>query len=51
LPIPSLRPTRCLPLISKLALPQHAARTGLSGKDLTPYLLARINELTGGRSR
>lgn len=27
-----------------------AGRAGVTGKDVTPYLLARINELTGGRS-
>ncbi|MFC4601774.1 pseudouridine-5'-phosphate glycosidase [Cohnella hongkongensis] len=28
----------------------EAARDGITGKDVTPYLLRRINELTGGRS-
>jgi len=29
---------------------REAESAGVSGKDLTPHLLARINELTGGRS-
>jgi len=28
----------------------EAAKKGISRKDLTPFLLARINELSGGRS-
>jgi len=35
--------------IIEQALGDAAAR-GVAGKDVTPYLLARINELTGGRS-
>ena len=27
-----------------------AGRAGVTGKDVTPYLLGRIGELTGGRS-
>ena len=29
---------------------QDAIRDGVSGKDVTPYMLARILDLTGGRS-
>jgi pseudouridine-5'-phosphate glycosidase len=29
---------------------QEAAQQGVSGKAVTPFLLARIKELTGGRS-
>jgi pseudouridine-5'-phosphate glycosidase len=29
---------------------REAERAGISGKELTPFLLQRINELTGGRS-
>ncbi len=29
----------------------EAERAGVHGKDLTPFLLARVSELTGGRSR
>jgi pseudouridine-5'-phosphate glycosidase len=44
-PIPEADIEACI-----IAACREAESTGVSGKDLTPYLLARINEVAGGRS-
>jgi pseudouridylate synthase len=49
IPAPDAMPDAEIGAIIERAL-DDADREGVSGKDVTPFLLARINELTGGRS-
>jgi pseudouridine-5'-phosphate glycosidase len=49
IPVTDAMPADEIAAIIEQAL-ADADRQAISGKDVTPYLLARINELTGGRS-